>query len=263
MEKERPLVSVVMPAHNAERYIIQAIESVYHQRGDFAIELYVVDDASTDRTQDVVRDWQANQESAEKIADCCSCTLIYKRNPHNLGAAETRNQAIKLASGEFLAFLDADDWWQEDKLLRQIELLRRKNASLCATARELMRADGRSMGKTIGIPKEITYEMLLRTNTIPCSSVVIRTDVAREFYMKHAELHEDYILWLNVLKKYGKAYGIDEPMLKSRMSEGGKSRNKLKSAKMQFGVYRYLGFGFLKSCYYFVQYAVNGVRKYS
>ena len=67
----------------------------------------------------------------------------------------------------------------------------------------------------------------------------------------------------SVLKKYGKACGINEPMLKSRMSEGGKSRNKLKSARMQFGVYRYLGFGFLRSCYYFLQYAVNGIRKYS
>lgn len=80
--------------------------------------------------------------------------------------------------------------------------------------------------------------------------------------MCHDELHEDYILWLNVLQKYGKAYGVNEPLLKSRMSKGGKSRNKLKSAKMQFGVYRYMGFGVLKSCYYFLMYAFHGVLKY-
>ena len=105
--------------------------------------------------------------------------------------------------------------------------------------------------------------MLLRTNSIPCSSVLMKTSVAREFYMCHDELHEDYILWLSVLKKYGKAYGLNEPLLKCRLSEGGKSRNKLKSARMQYGVYRYLGFGVIKSLFYFVQYAINGVKKYS
>lgn len=267
MEKEQnvqPLISVIMPAHNAEKYITVAMESVFRQKGDFAIELYVVNDASTDNTERVVEDWLAAYKNRKEISkDCCNCELIYLKNEHNIGVAETRNRAIRLARGEYIAFLDADDWWQEDKLSRQMALIRERNAILCATGRELMRADGESLGRVIGIPQEITYEMLLRTNCIPCSAAVIRTEVAREFYMQHAELHEDYILWLRVLKKYGRAYGLDEPMLKSRMSEAGKSRNKLKSARMQFGVYRYLGFGIFKSLFYFVQYAVNGVKKYS
>lgn len=267
MEKEQKLqavISVVMPVHNAEKYIIQAIESVYRQQGDFPIELYVVDDASTDGTRQRIEDWRRNCKSREKeFPGCCPCELIYLKNECNLGVAETRNRAIRMARGEYLAFLDADDWWREDKLARQMELIRQKRAVLCATGRELMRADGSGLGKTIGIPSEITYQMLLRTNSIPCSSVVMRTEAAREFYMTHSELHEDYILWLRVLEKYGKAYGLNEPMLKSRMSEAGKSRNKLRSAKMQFGVYRHLGFGLAKSFYYFVQYAVNGVKKYS
>lgn len=263
MADKNPLVSVVMPAHNAEKYIEKAMESVYRQQGDFSIELYVVDDASSDETEQKVKDCQkAYEEKKKSLEGCCACELIYIKNERNLGAAETRNRAIKRAKGEFLAFLDADDWWQEDKLNRQLALIREKNAVLCATGRELMNADGSSQGRKIEIPSEITYRMLLCTNSIPCSSVVMRTEVAREFYMKHSELHEDYILWLQVLKKYGKGYGLNEPMLKSRMSEAGKSRNKKQSAKMQFGVYRYLGFGVFKSLFYFVQYAINGVRKY-
>lgn len=263
MSNKRPLVSVVMPAHNAEKYIVQAIESVYRQRGEFTIELYVVDDASTDGTECRIRDWQRNcEERKDSFLGCCPCELIYLKNEHNLGVAETRNRAIKRAQGEYLAFLDADDWWQEDKLLRQMELIRDKDAVLCATGRELMNADGSSQGKVIGIPEKITYRMLLRTNSIPCSSVVMQTEVAREFYMQHSELHEDYILWLQVLEKYGAGYGLNQPMLKSRMSEAGKSRDKKRSARMQFGVYRYLGFGVVKSLFYFVQYAINGVKKY-
>lgn len=246
---EKPLVSVVMPVYNGERYIGKAIESALGQ--EVPVEVLVIDDCSADGTELAVM----------KYMD--SGKIRYIRNEQNMGAARSRNRGVKEARGKYIAFLDADDWWQEDKLLRQMALIREKNAILCATGRELMRADGGSLGRVIGIPQEITYEMLLRTNCIPCSAAVIRTEVAREFYMQHAELHEDYILWLRVLKKYGRAYGLDEPMLKSRMSEAGKSRNKLKSARMQFGVYRYLGFGIFKSLFYFVQYAVNGVKKYS
>ena len=125
-----------------------------------------------------------------------------------------------------------------------------------------MNADGSPRGKIIGAPEVITYQMLLRTNSIACSSVVMRAEAAREFYMSHDELHEDYILWLKVLKKYGNACGINQPMLKSRMSQGGKSRNKLKSARMHFGVYRLMGIGRLASCYYFLMYMFHGIRKY-
>jgi len=114
----------------------------------------------------------------------------------------------------------------------------------------------------IGVKNKITFEDLLHTNSIPCGSVVLPTEIAREFHMKHAELHEDYILWLEILKKYGAAVGIDEPYLHCRLSEGGKSRNKLKSAVMQYGVYRYMGFGRFESLRFFLSYAFHGVKKY-
>ena len=246
--QEKVLVSVIMPAYNAERYIVHAIESVLSQ--DVSLELLIIDDCSKDRTAEV----------AENYADGKKVKLF--RNQQNQGVAESRNTGIRQALGKYVAFLDADDWWQAGKLSAQCRKIEETGQGLCCTGRELMNADGTSQGKVIGVPQEITYSMLLRTNSIPCSSVLMRTEAAREFYMCHDELHEDYILWLRVLQKYGPACGINAPMLKSRMSEGGKSRNKLKSARMQFGVYRYMGFGILRSCYYFIQYALHGIRKY-
>lgn len=241
-------VSVIMPAYNAEEYIADAIESVLSQ--DVLLELLIIDDCSTDHTAEIAGEYA----DGEKI--------ILLRNKANLGAAESRNRGIRRASGKYVAFLDADDWWAQGKLTAQCRLLEETDRVLCCTGRELMNPDGTSQDKIIEVPAEITYSMLLRTNSIPCSSVVMRTETAREFYMCHDELHEDYILWLRVLKKYGAACGLNEPLLKSRMSRGGKSRNKLKSAKMQFGVYRYLGFGVFRSCYYFLMYVFHGVRKY-
>lgn len=246
------LISVIIPAYNARKYIANAVYSALEQEDidQEEIEVLVINDCSTDDTDAVM----------QRFAD--DPAVRYMKNDHNLGVADTRNRGIRMARGRYTAFLDADDWWEPDKLGAQIRLLEETGAPLCCTARTLHEPDGTPTGRTIGVPEYITYDDLLHTNTIPCGSVVMPTRIAREFYMTHAELHEDYILWLQVLKKYGAAVGINEPYLHCRLSEGGKSRNKLKSAAMQYGVYRYMGFGRLKSIRYLYSYAVNGIQKY-
>ncbi len=247
------MISVIIPAYNCEQYIGQAIDSALGQTVDEELEIIVVDDASKDGTKGVVRGKNTNGKGR---------TIRCHVNACNMGAAESRNIGIRMAAGEYIAFLDADDWWQKDKLQKQLKCIRQTGAPLVYTGRELMRPDGSPVGKVIDVPESATYESLLRTNCIPCSSVLIKTEIAREFYMCHDELHEDYILWLRVLKQYGRARGINEPLLKSRLSEGGKSRNKLKSAKMHYGVYKYMGIPTWKAMGLFVCYAVNGIRKY-
>lgn len=246
------LISVIIPAYNASKYIATAVHSALAQEniaeGD--LEVIVINDCSPDDTDAAMKAFADNP------------AVIYVKNEQNLGVADTRNRGIDLARGRYVAFLDADDWWEPDKLKAQIEKLEQTKAPICCSGRALHKPDGTPTGRTIGVPETISYEDLLHTNTIPCGSVVMPTHIAREFYMSHDQLHEDYILWLQVTKAYGAAVGINRPYLHCRLSEGGKSRNKLKSAKMQYGVYRYLGFGRLKSMYYLFSYAVNGVKKY-
>lgn len=242
-------VSVVMPVYNGEKYIRRAVESVKAQQVSW--ELFIIDDCSTDSTRCILKEYEEDAR------------IHIVLNERNSGVAEARNTGIRMAEGRYIAFLDADDWWTEEKLQRQCELLEKEQLVLCCTGRELMNPDGSSTGKVIHVPERINYSMLLYTNHIPCSSVVMKTEVAREFYMEHSELHEDYILWLRVLKKYGEVCGIDAPMLKSRLSEGGKSRNKLKSALMHWKVYRFMGIGVLRAGWYMAHYVVNGLKKYS
>ena len=246
------LVSVVIPAYNAQKYIANAVRSALEQEGvaEDEREIIVINDCSSDHTHIVMEDFARDP------------AVRYVENEYNCGVAETRNRGIRMARGKYIAFLDADDWWEPDKLAAQLTLLERTGAPLCYSARQLHEADGTPTGRTIRVPERVTYEQLLYTNVIPCGSVVMRTDIAKEFYMSHAELHEDYILWLQVLKAYGAAVGIDEPYLHCRLSEGGKSRNKLRSAQMQYGVYRLMGFGIIKSMYYLCSYAWHGVKKY-
>ena len=253
MKKEtgKPVISVIMPAYQAAQYLGQAITSVQSQTCKEAWELLIIDDCSTDNTMEVARTYAAADPR-----------IRYLRQRKNRGVAAARNLGIRKAQGMYVAFLDADDWWDADKLSIQMECIRRTKAVLCCTGRELMRHDGSAQGRTIGVPAQITYRMLLRTNVIPCGSVVLRTDVAREFGFVCDQYHEDYILWLRILKKYGTAAGVDVPALKCRLSAKGKSRNKWKSAVMQYGSYRYLGYGRIQAFYYMVFYTLNGVCKY-
>ena len=244
----KPLVSVIMPVYNGEKYIRKAVESVYEQ--GVSLELLVIDDGSTDHTEEVLSAYEGRED------------FRYLKNKENMGAARSRNRGVQEARGEYIAFLDADDWWEEGKLTAQLELLEKTGYVLCSTGRELMKADGTDTGRYIPVKEKILYRDLLKHNSINCSSVVIRREAALEFPMEHDDSHEDYITWLKILRKYGCAAGINKPYLKYRLSEGGKSRNKLKSAAMTYNVYRYAGYGRIKSCMFFCSYAVHGVWKY-
>lgn len=248
-------VTVIIPAYKAAAYIANAVHSALDQEDleKDAVQVIIVDDCSPDREQ--------LDLALQPFAGDPQVLILH--NESNLGVAESRNKAIDLAQTEYIAFLDADDWWEPDKLARQIRILdEQPQVPLCCAGRMLHDMQGIPTGRSIAVPAKISYEMLLRTNLIPCGSVLMRTKIAREFHMTHAHLHEDYILWLRVLKTYGDAVGIPEALLHCRLSEGGKSRNKFRSAKMHYGCYRVVGIGPIRSLYYFVSYAINGVRKY-
>ena len=245
---ENSSVSVVMPAYNCEKYIAQAIRSVLQQSVD--LELIIIDDNSADKTSEVIHSFLQDDR------------IRYVKNQSNMGVATSRNKGIALAKGRYIAFLDADDYWSEDKLEKQLGLMEQTNAVISSTGRELMDENGNLTGKIIGLPEKISYKELLKGNVLNTSGVMLLASVAKEYSMVQDSLHEDYIMWLNILKKYDVAYGLNEPLLKYRVMKGTKSANKLKSAKMTYGVYRYIGLGRLKALYYFVFYAIRGIRKY-
>ena len=245
---QQPMVSVVIPAYRCAGTLPLAIDSALAQ--DVPLEVLVIDDCPAEPVSQVMEQYKDDPH------------VIYLRNSENKGAAETRNRGIAAAKAPFIAFLDADDIWRADKLKKQLAALERTGCVLCCTARELMTPEGVFTGKIIPVKETITYRDLLKHNSINCSSVLIRTDVIREFPMSNAESHEDYITWLRVLRAHGNACGINEPLLQYRLSNTGKSGSKLKSAKMTFMVYRRMGFGIGKSILCFCSYAFHGVWKY-
>lgn len=242
------LISVVIPAYHCEATITRAIDSALAQ--GVPLEVIVVSDGDHGVLAPVMDRYRENP------------AVVYVKNEQNMGAAESRNRGVTLAKGRYIAFLDADDYWAPGKLQKQLQALENSGAVLCCTAREMMRPDGTSTGRVIGVRDTITYRELLKHNSISCSSVLLRREAALEFPMEHADSHEDYILWLRLLQKYGWAVGINEPLLKYTASDTGKSGSKLHSAKMTFRVYRYMGFHPVVSVGLFCSYALHGVWKH-
>ncbi len=244
------LVSVIIPAYHCASTLREAVDSALAQ--EVPLEVIVIDD---DMNYDSSQLLQPYQQDAR---------VRYFRNEHNLGAAQSRNRGVSLARGRYVAFLDCDDRWQPGKLQKQLDLLQHTGAALCSTARELIKPDGTATGYVIPVPESFTYHDLLTQNFINCSSVVMPISIAREFPMRcDADSHEDYLMWLEVLQKYDRACAVNEPLLQYRISSGGKSGTKLHSAAMTYRTYRHMGFGLLRSCLCFVQYAWNGMTKYS
>ncbi len=257
------LVTVIIPVYNSAGTLKAAIDSVLAQDMCFEsadrigegsvqeMEILIIDDNSTDDLDLVMQQYDSDPR------------IVYLHNKDRLGAAKSRNRGVLLARGKYVAFLDADDMWKPDKLKKQFRRIFETGDVLCCTGRELIRADGTGSGKVIGVKPVLTYRDMLKHNQINCSSVVMLTEVARRYPMIHEDSHEDYITWMSILNKYEEVCAVNEPLILYRLSSNGKSGGKLKSARMTYRAYRYMGFGPVKSACLFVSYAVHGVVKYA
>ena len=248
---DKPLISIIMPAYNSEKYIKQSIESVIAQTYE-NWELIVVNDASTDQTIGVINKLAEKDKRIKVIS-----------NIENLGVSKTRNKAITIAQSDWIAFLDSDDLWDEGKLEKQIALIREyKNVALFYTGTAYVNMQGKEAEFVLHVPNKISYKELLKQNMISCSSVLIRKELVQKYKMPSDKLHEDYAVWLSVLKDDKCAYGIDEPLTIYRISTNSKSSNKLNAVKMQYRVYRYIGLNYVETMYYMLHYVIRNCKKY-
>lgn len=245
------LVSIIIPAYNAEKVVGEAIESALSQTYK-DIEIIVIDDCSTDGTFAVLESYGEKDPRVRAI-----------KNEKNMGVSETRNRGVSLARGDYIAFLDSDDVWRESKLASQMKLAKENpDCPIIYTGVSHMNAEGEMYGYVLSVPERVNYKTLLKQNIIICSSVLAKKNVLLKYPFRHDEMHEDFAVWLQILRDVGDAKGVCEPLLCYRVASGTKSSNKLKSALMTWRVYRFVGLGFFSRLYYMPSYIITGIRKY-
>jgi teichuronic acid biosynthesis glycosyltransferase TuaG len=184
-------------------------------------------------------------------------------NPENLGVELSRNKGFDATRGDYIAFLDSDDIWLPDKLEKQFNLINRLSLDLCYTAYSFIDFDGNAVGKPYKVPESTSFENMLKKNVIGCSTVVIRKKLTDTVKMREGYAHEDYVMWLELLRNGAKAGGINEPLMLYRKTDQSRSFNKRKAAKGRFFIYRdFLGLSLPKAIYVFTIYAINGIIKH-
>ena len=250
VENMRPLVSVVMPSYNAEKYISEAIQSVIAQIYE-NWELLIIDDCSTDSTANIVK----------QFSDVDSRITLYS-NPKNMGVALTRNKGMNLAKGSWIALLDSDDVWHKDKLEKQIELAGKTGADIVYCSYCLIDSCGKKISEFI-VPPITSYEEMLKSSVISCSTAMLCNNSAGKHRFTGGNFHEDYVFWLNLLRNGFEAVGCEESLSDYRVVEGSRSHNKIKSAKNRWIVYRKVEkLPLKKAVRAFASYTYNGFRKY-
>jgi glycosyltransferase involved in cell wall biosynthesis len=205
------VVSVIVPAYNVERFIHKAIASVLEQTYP-AVEIVVVNDGSTDRTVEIVE-----REFTGKV------TLVSQTNG---GLANARNTGIRHATGEFAAFLDADDWWDPRKLEVQVKSLRdHADAAANYTGLAVVVAATGERGDAPPVDPNTLWPRLRWCNPgIPPSSVMMRMDVLRRLggFTEGLRACEDWDLWFKVVRT-GRFVVTEEPLTYYWFSPGGLS----------------------------------------
>lgn len=240
-----------MPAFNAGNYIENAVDSVLNQTYP-NWELIIIDDGSTDDTLNII----------SEISKVDKRIFILK-NKVNLGVSATRNKGVKFANYDWIAFLDSDDLWAQDKLDKQVEMIKHKNASFIFTSYTFMNTEGIYYKGVFEAPQVIDYKQLRKQNVINTSSVLTKKKYLEDFPMEQDNMHEDFATWLRILKKYGVAHSVKEPLTVYRISRDSKSGNKIKSVIMTFKVFRFVGLNFVQSIYFTFSHVMKSFRKYS
>ena len=241
------LISVIIPAHNAERYIARSIQSVIMQ--SYANwELIVIDDASTDHTiMEIDRFCQKDSR--------VRCITLQT----NGGVAAARNAGIACAKGKYIAFLDSDDLWHPEKLRVQAEKIH--DADLVYTAYSVI-DDRDDLLYNYSVPDQLSLEVLLKENFIGCSTVLVRKNAVSAYPFRSDVAHEDYLLWLQLLQAGHSAIGCCEVLTSWRFIRGSRSYGKLRSAYGRYRIYRILGLPFVKRICCFTGYCIRGFVKY-
>lgn len=244
------LVSVIMPVHNAEKYLDESIGSVLRQTYSHW-ELLIVDDCSTDRSSAIISEYAAQD----------SRIRYYKTSSPSGSPCLPRNRGIKAAKGRFIAFLDSDDCWLPTKLEEQLPLFEKPDVGIVYSDYEKMSENGERNQRVVKAPMRVDYRQLLLGNVIGCLTAVYDTaKVGKVYFENHS--HEDYILWLSILKKGYIAQNSGKVSACYRVREHSVSSNKLKALSWQWTIYRNVErIGLLKAVYCFTHYAYKAFRK--
>lgn len=241
------LISIIVPTHNSEKYVMKTINSVLNQTYQ-NFEIIVIDDCSTDDTARIIRSISDNR-------------IIFLVNEEQSGAAVSRNRGIAQANGDYIAFLDGDDIWYKTKLKDQLSFMKDNDYCFSFTNYDEIDENDNSRGTVISGPKVLTHKSFLKTNYVGCLTVMYKRDIYPDLQIPETVYkRNDYALWLKLSEKT-KCYHLNKVLASYRKTtnslSSGKKRNLIKYHKemfqklYKFGAFKSTLFAWRNAFYYY------------
>ena len=224
------LVSIIMPAYQAASTIEKSIQSILKQTY-INWELIICVDAATDATAQIAA-MAAKHEKRIRL-------LVSKKNR---GVVRSRNLGIRLAKGNYVAFCDADDWWDKMKLERQLNHMSVSGANFCYSSAIYVSNDGTWLSRPARMPTQLNLSRLLKGNPIGLSTAIYDIKKLGKLYFEKLPfpfVHEDYAYWLDLFQHTNILAVYDpNPEVFVLMDPKTRSGNKLLALHSQYFILR-------------------------
>lgn len=210
------LVSIIMPSWNTGIFIAESIQCVIDQTYK-NWELLIVDDCSTDNTDDIVKPFLADKR------------IKYYKNKKNCGAALTRNRAMREAQGEWIAFLDSDDLWTPDKLQFQLKFMKKNGFVFSYHEYEKIDEEGKPLNAFVSGPKVVDKHRMYNYDYIGQLTMIYNAKHFGLIQIKDIKKNNDYAIRLQLFKKDKNAHCflLKKNLAKYRVRKKSISHDKL------------------------------------
>lgn len=223
----KPLVSIVTPCYNSENYISETIESVINQTYS-NWEMIIVDDISFDNSIEIIKKY------CEKDS-----RIKYYILEEKGGASLARNKAIRESKGKYIAFLDSDDLWKEEKLEKQVKFMEENNYDFTYHNYELINENSKKMNRMRMAPQSITYKRALIGCSIGCLTAMYNCESIGKVQIKRLDKRNDDALWFKILEKAKIGYLLEDNIAYYRIGNNSiSSGSKVKLLKYHYMLYR-------------------------
>ncbi|MDE6952375.1 MAG: glycosyltransferase [Erysipelotrichales bacterium] len=236
----KPLVSIVTPCYNSENYIFETIESVINQTYS-NWEMIIVDDISIDNSIEIIKKY------CEKDS-----RIKYYILEEKGGASLARNKAIRESKGKYIAFLDSDDLWKEEKLEKQVKFMEENNYDFTYHNYELINENSKKINRMRIAPQSITYKRALIGCSIGCLTAMYNCESIGKVQIKRLDKRNDDALWFKILEKAKIGYLLEDNIAYYRIGNNSiSSGSKVKLLKYHYMLYRNAQeFSILKSLFF-------------
>ena len=243
------LISIIMPYFRKKKYVKNSVRSILNQSFK-NFELLIIYDDNILEDLKLIKEIKSLDKRIKVIV-----------NKSNQGAGYSRNIGIKNSRGTYIAFLDADDIWKKDKLLRQIKFMKKNHSKISHTSYEIINNNGLVVGKRKA--NLMNFKKIVKSCDVGLSSVILKKNIlSKNIKFPNLKTKEDFVLWLKITKK-----GINIDPLEANLMQWRNAHKSLSSSTIRklldgYSVYRnFLNFGRIKSFFYLIILSYNYVKK--